>query len=409
MAAPLAGVKVVDLSRYLAGPMTAMMLGDLGAEVVKVEPLPLGDAARQSGPFAEGESVYYMASNRNKRSVALDLRSAAGKEVLRRLVADADVFIENFRPGTATAMGFGPEDMLELNPRLVYLSISGFGDTDAGRGLPGFDQTVQAMSGLMSVTGTEESGPMRAGIAVADAGTGSFGAMGVLAALYERERTGRGTRVEASLMQSMMTLINYQAQAVLTLGTTPGPVGNDHPIMFPQGTFRAGNGAVTIACGNEKMWRRLCDVLGLDDIAEDPRFATNAARMDNRKELRGILETALSARPADEWVEAINDAGVPCGPVLDLQQALAHATTRALGLVQEVRHPALGDTAVLGKAVTVGDDPRTIDRHPPLLGEHTAEILAELGYTSAEVDGLLQGGHASTTRPAQASADSVNQ
>lgn len=391
---PLDGVRVIDLTRYLAGPMAAMMLGDLGADVIKIEPLPAGDAARQSGPFADGESVYYMASNRNKRSIGLDLRSEAGREVLYRLIDGADVFIENFRPGTAVTMGLGPDILMARNPRLIYVSISGFGNTEAGADLPGFDQTVQAMSGLMSVTGTEETGPLRAGIAVADAGTGAFATAGILAALFERERTGQGTTVEASLMQSMMSMINYQAQAVLSLDVVPGRNGNDHPIMFPQGTFKAGSGAITIACGNEKMWRRLCVAIGLPELAEDERYADNAGRMANRRELRQLIEDALVTRSAEEWIPIVNEAGVPCGPVLDLAQALDHPTTLALGLVQEVDHPTLGSMKVLGKALTIGGDPRTIRRHPPLLAEHTEELLEELGYSAAEKADLVASGAA---------------
>ena len=386
----LEGLRVVDLTRYLSGPTLTMLLADLGADVVKVETLPHGDPARQSGPFQGGESVYYMASNRNKRSLAVDLRTDAGKDVLYRLIDQADVFVQNFRPGTAEAMGFGPEQLQARNPRLIYTSISGFGMTAPGSDLPGFDQTAQAMSGLMSVTGTEETGPLRVGIAVADSATGVFAAVGVLAALQERTRTGRGAVVESSLMQSMLTLMSYQAQKYLSLGIVPGRDGNDHPIMFPQGTFATGEGSLTLASGNERMWRRLCDVLDLEELAEDARFVDNAARMANRGELRALIEKALSNRSAQEWIPAINAAGVPCGPVLDLAQALNHPVTHGLDMVESVRHTTLGDMNVLGQAVKVsGSQDQWLHAHAPLLGEQTVEVLGELGYAQHEIDELL--------------------
>jgi crotonobetainyl-CoA:carnitine CoA-transferase CaiB-like acyl-CoA transferase len=386
----LEGLRVVDLTRYLSGPTLTMLLADLGADVVKVETLPHGDPARQSGPFQGGESVYYMASNRNKRSLALDLRTDAGKDVLYRLIDQADVFVQNFRPGTAEAMGFGPEQLQARNPRLIYTSISGFGMTAPGSDLPGFDQTAQAMSGLMSVTGTEETGPLRVGIAVADSATGVFAAVGVLAALQERTRTGRGAVVESSLMQSMLTLMSYQAQKYLSLGIVPGRDGNDHPIMFPQGTFATGEGSLTLASGNERMWRRLCTILDLEELAEDARFVDNAARMANRGELRALIEKALSTRSAQEWIPAINAAGVPCGPVLDLAQALNHPVTHGLDMVESVHHTTLGDMNVLGQAVKVsGSQDQWLHAHAPLLGEQTVEVLGELGYAPDEIGELL--------------------
>jgi crotonobetainyl-CoA:carnitine CoA-transferase CaiB-like acyl-CoA transferase len=385
----LEGLRVVDLTRYLSGPTLTMLLADLGADVIKVETLPHGDPARESGPFHGDESVYYMASNRNKRSIALDLRSPEGSKILRTLVSEADIFVQNFRPGTAEKMGFGVAALRELNPRLIYASISGFGSVEPGSRLPGFDQTAQAMSGLMSVTGTEETGPMRVGIAVSDSATGVFAAVGVLAALHERDRTGLGRLVETSLQESTLTLMSYQAQKYLSLGQVAEPVGNDHPIMFPQGTFKTGDGSITLASGNEKMWRRLCEVLGIADVADDPKFADNAARMRNRIEVRDILETALQSADAETWVPLINAAGVPCGPVLDLRQALEHPVTKALSMVQTVEHQQLGSLKVLGQAVKVeGSIQGWLRAAPPMLGQHTREVLAEIGYNNEEINQL---------------------
>lgn len=389
--AALDGLKVVDLTRYLSGPTLTMLLADLGADVIKVETLPTGDPARQSGPFLEEESVYYLASNRNKRSLAVDLRQPEGLELLLRLVDDADVFVQNYRPGTAEAMGLGAETLRARNPRLIYVNISGFGTRPPGNALPGFDQTAQAMSGLMSVTGTQETGALRVGIAVSDSSTGVFAAVGVLAALHERDRTGNGAVVEASLMESTLTLMSYQAQKYLSLGIVPGRDGNDHPIMFPQGTFKTRNGSVTLASGNEKMWRRLCSVLGLDHLAEDPRYTDNASRMANRAELRHSIEEVLAAQTAGEWIPQINAAGVPCGPVLDLEQALTHPITEALNMVETVEHRALGRMKVLGQAVKVeGSEKGWLRRPAPMLGEHSIEVARESGAGEDEIKRLLE-------------------
>src|SRR5918999_4663303 len=261
----LDGLRVVDLSRFLSGPTAAMLLADYGADVIKVEGLPGGDPARESGPFQGSESVYFICSNRNKRSVAVDLRSDEGRQLVGELVDRADVLIENFKPGTMEKMGLDVRAARVRNPRLVYCSITGFGSRGPGRDLPGFDQSAQAMSGLMSVTGTAATGPLRVGIAIADSTAGVFGALGIVLALYERERTGLGGRVETSLIESLMSLMNYQAQKYLSLGEVPGQDGNDHPLMFPQGTFATADEPITLASGSEQMWRRLCSALGRDD------------------------------------------------------------------------------------------------------------------------------------------------
>lgn len=389
----LHGIKVVDFSRYLSGPTVTMLLGDLGADVIKVEGLPSGDPSRSSGPFDDDQSVYFLASNRNKRSLAVDLRSSEGKALCMEVLSTADVLVQNFRPGVIDAMGFGYEALRAVNPRLIHCNISGFGWDPPGADFPGFDQTAQAMSGLMSVTGTEATGPLRVGIAVGDSVTGVFAAVGVLAALHQRNVTGAGQRVDTTLMESALTLMSYQAQKFLSLGEVPGQDGNDHPIMFPQGTFATGDGTITLASGNEPMWRRLCAVLGIEQLAEDPRYATNADRMARRVELRSILEDRLSARSTAEWIEIINEAGVPASPVLDVRQALEHPFSRQLSMVQHIDHSSLGDMKVLGKVVKGSHhDENWLRLAPPVLGEHSVEVCEELGMDAVTIADLTERG-----------------
>ncbi len=403
--ATLDGIRVVDFSRYLSGPTAAMLLADMGADVIKVEGLPNGDPSRESGPFHADQSVYFMCSNRNKRSLAVDLRNPAGRSLAASLVATADVVVENFKPGTMEKIGLGYEQLREEHPRLVYCAISGFGATGPGRELPGFDQSAQAMSGLMSVTGTAETGPLRVGIAVGDTAAGVFGALGIVSALYERERTGVGQLVETSLIESLLSLMNYQAQKYLSLGEVPGQDGNDHPLMFPQGTFAAADAPITLASGSEAMWRRLTDVLGLAHLADDPRFASNAARMENRVELRRILEERLRTRPAAEWLTTINAAGIPATPIYSVDQALDSEVIRTLEMVATVDHPTLGPLRVLGRPLTLGGQ-RTgwLERPPPLLGEHSVEICRELGQSEEVVRELVTAGVIVDGRPMTSSA-----
>jgi formyl-CoA transferase len=383
----LDGIRVLDLSRYLSGPTAAMLLGDYGADVIKVEGLPGGDPARESGPFHGGESIYYMCSNRNKRSLAVDLRSAQGSLLLNELLEQSDVLIENFKPGTMAKMGLDEREVRGRYPRLVYCSITGFGSRGPGKALPGFDQSAQAMSGLMSVTGTEATGPLRVGIAIADSTAGVFGALGIVLALYARERTGVGQLVETSLIESLMSLMNYQAQKYLSLGELPVQDGNDHPLMFPQGTFPTADEPITLASGSEAMWRRLCQVIGRPDLADDPRFRDNTLRMQNRKDLRGLLEEELRRRPAREWLENINAAGVPATPIYAMDRALENDFVNALELVTSIGHATLGELKLLGRPVTVGPErDGWLQRPPPLLGEHSAEICRELGHSPREID-----------------------
>lgn len=381
----LDGLVVLDLSRYIAGPTASMMLADQGAEVIKVEPVPLGDPSRQSGPFDNGHSVYFMSANRNKRSLAVDLRSPEGMAAVKKIAATADVLIENFKPGTTEKMGIGADQLLEINPGLVYCSISGFGDGPVGSTMAGFDQNAQGMSGLMSVTGTGETGPMRVGVPVADSTTGLIASFAILAKLHERGRTRAGGLVSTSLMQSTNFLLTYQAQKYLSLGIVAVGEGNDHPLLFPQGTFATRDGYVTIASGNERMWRELCTALGLEELAEDALYATNEGRLTNKRELRRLMEQKLVARDSSEWMPLINEAGVPCGPVLRIDEAFEHPIADELKLAETVQHAELGEIRVLGRPAVTDDEP-WLRSAPPTLGQHSAEILAEYGVSDVEID-----------------------
>lgn len=382
---PLEGLLVLDLSRYIAGPTASMMLADQGADVIKVEALPAGDPSRQSGPFVDGgESVYFMSANRNKRSLAVDLRAAKGLAAVAKIAASADVVIENFKPGTMTRMGLSYEELSLANPRLVYCSITGFGSGPEGSAMAGFDQNAQGMSGFMSVTGTEETGPLRAGTPVADSSTGLIAGFAILAKLLERDKTGVGGRVSTSLMQSMTFMMTYQAQKFLSLEMIPVGEGNDHPLIFPQGTFRTRDGYVTIASGNQQMWEKLARALALQDLLADPRFATNELRLAHRRVLRTLMEEKLELEDSTAWITRINGAGVPCGPVLNVGEAFRHPLAAELELAATVRHTTLGEMQVLGRPADTGADPWLV-LPPPLLGEHSWEILAQFGFTDEDI------------------------
>ena len=387
----LRGIKVLDLSRYIAGPTASMMLADQGADVTKVESLPVGDPSRQSGPFQDGHSVYFMSANRNKKSLALNMRSPEAAAILRRLADEADVLIENFKPGTAEKMGLGCDELLKTNPGLVYCSITGFGTGPQGQSMAGFDQNAQGMSGLMSVTGTEETGPLRVGVPIADTVTGLIASFAITSKLMERERTGLGGRVSTSLMQSANFLLTYQAQKYLSMGIVAGREGNDHPLLFPQGTFRTGDGYLTIASGNEKMWRQLCTAMGLEELAEHPDFHNNEMRMKNKLELRRRMEEVLAAHGSAHWISTISAAGVPCGEVLGVDEVYSHPIAEELRLAETVEHTALGPMRVLGRPADTGNAD-WLHSAPPMLGEHNAEVLAALGYTPEQIEALDDAG-----------------
>lgn len=390
---PLAGVRVLDLGRHLAGPTAAMWLGDLGADVVKIENPERGDDGRTAGPpWYRGESAFFLAANRNKRSLALDLKRPEGQAVFRRLAASADVVVENFRPGVMDALNIGYDRVSAENPRIIYCSISGFGKDGPFADRPGLDQIIQGFSGLMSVTGFEGGEPVRVGIPVADLLTGLFGAYGVLAALQARERTGRGQRVETSLLESMVGMLGFQATRYLNGGDIPPPAGNHHPINAPYGVFRARDGYLTIGATGDKRWPKFCEVIGAPEFLEDERFATNGGRHAHRLELAELIAEKLQARSAEEWEVILNAAGIPCGPIYRVDQALDHPQVRHRQMVVEREHPTAGPIRLLGLPVKLSDTPGGIDRVPPLLGQHSAEVLREADYSEEEIAALAAQG-----------------
>jgi formyl-CoA transferase/CoA:oxalate CoA-transferase len=375
VAAPLDGVRVLDLTRYLAGPFASMLLGDYGADVVKIESLK-GREFRPPG--AERDSYFFLSSNRNKRSLALDLRAPQGREVFEKLVPRFDVVIENFRPGVMDGLGLGADHLRQLNPRLVYCGISGFGATGPYRGRPGFDQIAQGMSGFMSLTGTEESGPTRAGIAIGDLLGGIFAAHGIQLALLARERSGQGQVVETSLLESMVGVLSWGAGMFFERGSVPGPAGQHHPLSSPYGRFRARDGYLNIAAGNEAMWEKLADALGQPDWKHDARFLGPVERLKNRDALTGAIEQVLAAEAVSHWVALLNEAGVPCGPVLDIGQVFSDPQVLARDMLVELPHPEVGTFKTTGLPVKLSDTPGAVRRRPPLHGEHGDEVLAEV-------------------------------
>jgi crotonobetainyl-CoA:carnitine CoA-transferase CaiB-like acyl-CoA transferase len=402
---PLAGLRVADCSTVLAGPYCTMLLADLGADVVKVEP-PDGDATRGWGPpwvGSEGAgtrtAAYYLAVNRNKRSLGLDLKQPDGAAVLGRLLERSDVLVENFRVGGFARLGFDDETLRRLNPSLVHLAISGFGPDGPTAELPGYDFVIQAMSGLMSITGApddEGGGPTKVGVAISDVVTGMLGAVSVLAALIGRDRAvgaaaaPRGQRIDISLLGATLASLVNQAQNAFVAGAAPGRLGNAHPNIVPYEAFETADRPIVVAVGSERQWQRFCDVLGLDGLATDPRFATNGDRVVGRAALRPILAARFRERAAAAWLAALDSAAVPCGPINDIVSAFDSPAARALAMTVEQEHPAWGLIRQVGIPFRLSATPASIRTPPPTLGGQTDEILESLGYLPAEVAALRQ-------------------
>ncbi|GGF30798.1 CaiB/BaiF CoA transferase family protein [Subtercola lobariae] len=393
MTKPLEGITVVDLSRALAGPYCTALLADLGATVIKVESLNGGDTARQWPPFEDEHSLYFEAVNRNKRSICLNLYSPEGREVIDKLVAGADVLIENFKLGTLAKLGLTDERLTELNPRLIVASVNGFGITGPLKNDAGLDQVIQGMSGLMSITGADSEHVYRVGIPIVDITSGMIAALGITAALVGRSNGHPVSTVSTSLLETALNLSVFQGQRALSLGETPVPQGNNHPTISPYGTFTTATEAINIAVGNQVQWKAFCGLLQIESVVDDPRFVTGAHRSANRDELTALVETALAAKPADEWVEMISAAGIPCGAIYNYTQAFASEQVAALGLVQHTTRRDGSALPLVRGPLTVDGQPSEIISRPPLLGEHTGDVLRELGYDDDAIAALEQTGH----------------
>jgi crotonobetainyl-CoA:carnitine CoA-transferase CaiB-like acyl-CoA transferase len=391
--AALAGLKVLDLTRVLAGPLCAMTLGDMGAEVIKVEP-PAGDDTRAWGPpEAGGEAAYFLGVNRNKRSVRLDLSKPSAREVLGQLIGRADVLVENYKLGTLQRWGFGPDWMAAHAPRLIHCSITGYGETGPKAALPGYDFVLQAESGLMSITGEVDGEPVKYGVAIVDIATGLYATIAILGALNSRTETGRGQKVSVSLFETGLSLLANVASNHLVTGKDAGRFGNGHPNIVPYSTYPTADGSIVLAVGNDGQFARLSEVAGHPEWARDPRFAKNVDRVRNRAVFEPALAAALQSHDTAWWIDRLRAAGVPCGAVNGVAAALADPQTAARDMIMTMQHPTAGTLRMLGFPITMAATPLTAALPPPLLGQHTLEVLrGELGLDDAAVARLIAEG-----------------
>lgn len=395
MTQPLEGIRVLDLTRAAAGPFCTMILGDFGADVVKVESASGGDLLRAFGPFHEGESTYFLSINRSKRSLAVDLRTPAGLALVQDMALQADVLVENFKPGVTEDMGLGYGQLCEKNPRLVYASISGFGADGPYGGWPGVDQIAQGMSGFMAVTGTPQSGPLRVGVPIGDLTAGMWTALGIFAALAQRQTTGQGQRVDTSLLGALLGLLCVQGQRYLSLGEVPGPAGNDHPVISPYGLVQAADGPLNICVATQEMWRKLCNILGLQGLIDHPDFADNTARARNRAELTARLNAVLGREKGAVWAQRLVEAGIPAGPVYQIDQVFNDPHVLAAGFLHTVKHSHIGPLRLVDIPARLQQAPQQ-RRPPPMLGENSIEVLKDFGISQSRIEGLLRDGYVQT-------------
>jgi crotonobetainyl-CoA:carnitine CoA-transferase CaiB-like acyl-CoA transferase len=390
MSGPLEGIRVLDLSRILAGPYCSMILGDLGADVIKVERPKTGDDTRSWGPpFAGGESAYFICLNRNKRSLTLNLQTQKGVQILKELVKLSDVLIENFSVGTMEKLGIGWEVLSQINPRLIFCSITGFGPDGPSKNKQGYDVLVSSVGGLMSITGEQEGNPVKVGVAITDVVTGVYAQGAIVTALYARDRTGRGQRIDLSLLETQVASLVNMASSYLLSGEVPKRWGTAHESIVPYQSFKAKDRFVTICVGNDSLWAKFCQAIGRPDLTNHPKFRTNPLRVQNRKELIGILEGIISQKTAQEWVKMLDTADVPVGPINTLDEVFKDPQVLHRGMLVEVDHPTAGRIKIVGIPVKYSNTKPAIRLPPPTLGQHTDQILSELlKYTPAQLDQL---------------------